>query len=206
VTLPDPPILIITDRRQCAETLEDRAAALFRGGCRWLSLREKDLAADDRLALLRRLIAIAHTFGATVGIHDDLAAALACRAPLHLPAHADSRVARKALGPDILIGKSCHTLTELQAAGDADYATLSPVFASPGKPGYGPALGAAGIAAIAAKAATPIVGLGGVTQFTVAHLAGTGIAGAAIMGEAMTIAEPAGWFSGILDAWRRWPN
>ncbi len=206
MTLPDPPILIITDRRQCAEPLEDRAAALFRGGCRWLSLREKDLPSQDRVALLRRLIAIAHPFGATVGIHDDLAAALACGAPLHLPAQADLRAARQALGPHILLGKSCHTPAELQAAGDIDYATLSPVFPSAGKPGYGPALGPAGIAAIAAKAAIRVVALGGITQFTLAQLAGTPIAGVSIMGEAMTIAEPAGWFAGILDVWRRGPG
>ena len=55
--LPYPPILVITDRMQCAEPLEVRAAALFRGGCRWLSLREKDLEPEQRRALLERLIA-----------------------------------------------------------------------------------------------------------------------------------------------------
>jgi thiamine-phosphate pyrophosphorylase len=86
MTLPDPPILVITDRSQCPESLEDRAEKLFRGGCRWLSLREKDLPASERLSLLRRLIAIGKNFGAQVGVHGDIDAALASGAALHLPA------------------------------------------------------------------------------------------------------------------------
>ncbi len=84
--LPWPPLLIITDRNQCPETLEARAAALFEGGCRWLSLREKDLAPASRLALLERLVDIGRKFGATVGVHDDLAASMACGTAVDLPA------------------------------------------------------------------------------------------------------------------------
>jgi len=58
VRLPDPPLLIITDRGQACRPLEDVAAACFAAGCRWLSLREKDMPPEERLALLRRLVAL----------------------------------------------------------------------------------------------------------------------------------------------------
>ena len=131
------PILIITDRTQCAEPLEARAVALFRGGCRWLSLREKDLQPAERRAMLERLVAVAQPFGATVGVHDDLAVALALRIPLHLPADGDLATARRTLD-GALLGKSCHNAAEIAAAakGGADYVTLSPFFPSVSKPGY----------------------------------------------------------------------
>jgi len=50
VSFPTPPIFVITGPYQCDEPLESRAEALFRGGCRWLSLREKDLPAAERAA------------------------------------------------------------------------------------------------------------------------------------------------------------
>lgn len=196
MTLPDPPILVITDRTQCLEPLEARALALFRGGCRWLSLREKDLAAPARRALLDRLIAIGREFGATVGVHEDAEAALACRCTLHLPASADLAAPRRALGADALIGQSCHNAAELaaSAAAGADYATLGPVFGTESKPGYRPTHAPADLAAMAARAGLPVLALGGIGAATVPRLAGTGFAGIAIMGEAMRIPDPEVWF------------
>ena len=41
--LPDPPLLLVTDRAQARRALAEVVAAVFAGGCRWVSLREKDL-------------------------------------------------------------------------------------------------------------------------------------------------------------------
>ncbi len=85
--LPEPPILVITDRRQARRPLEEVAEAAFAGGCRWLSLREKDLDPAARLALLRRLAAIGRGWGASVMVHADIEAARAAGAAgVHLPA------------------------------------------------------------------------------------------------------------------------
>jgi len=190
--LPDPPILIVTDWNQCAEPLEARAASLFRGGCRWLSLREKDVAPADRKALLERLIQVAQPFGATVGVHDDLAAALAYGVPLHLPSSANTAATRRALGKGPLLGKSCHAQADVAAAtkDGADYVTLSPFFATASKPGYRPSLDLAALNRIVAEAALPVLALGGVTRATLPGLAGRGLTGIAIMGEAMKTPDP----------------
>ncbi len=192
------PILVITDRTQCAEPLEDRATALFRGGCRWLSLREKDLGPAERRRLLERLIAVAEPFGATVGVHDDVDAAVALGVPPHLPADGDIAAARRTLG-GVLLGKSCHDAAEIAAAVEdgADYVTLSPFFPSASKPGYGTGLD---LNAVAAAASLPVLALGGVTLATLPQI--SNVAGVAIMGEAMRTPEPEGWFAEIADGVR----
>ncbi len=205
MNLPEPPILIITDRTQCPETLEKRAVALFEGGCRWLSLREKDLAPADRLTLLERLIDIGSRFGATVGVHSDLATAQACGAALHLSARSNIGHARRVLGDAALIGKSCHDLAEITAAlvEGADYATLSPIFISAGKPGYPPMPDSEASGAIDAGKPLPVLALGGVTHTTLPLILGTGFGGVAILGEAMTAPDPEKWFRGMHEIWAR---
>lgn len=186
------PILVITDRRQCTDTLEERAVALFAGGCRFLSLREKDMKPDERLALLRRLSALGRMFGATVAVHDDVGAAQACAAALHLPANGDVAQARRIMGAEALIGQSCHSRAEMlaAAAGGADYVTMGPVFASTSKPGYAPA---EDLPAAALDIPVPVLALGGIT-LDMLPLLPAGFGGVAVMGAAMTAAAPQDWF------------
>ncbi len=188
--LPDPPLLVITDRRQARRPLVEIAAALFAGGVRWLSLREKDLPPEERLALLRRLVALGRRYGATVGIHDDIAAAESADA-LHLPDGGSIAAARARLG-GALVGISAHDGAGVaQAAADgADYATLSPVFVSPSKPEYGPTLGLAAFGAAARAARLPVLALGGIDERTLPAAIAAGAAGAAVMGELMRADDP----------------
>ena len=46
--VPDPPLLVITDRRQARAPLADVVAAALAAGCRWVSMREKDLSVEDQ--------------------------------------------------------------------------------------------------------------------------------------------------------------
>ncbi|MGH7031103.1 MAG: thiamine phosphate synthase, partial [Stellaceae bacterium] len=163
--LPDPPLLVISDRGQARGSLLEVAQAAFAGGCRWFSLREKDLPPAERRDLLAALVELGRRFDATVMAHADIdAVAETGAAGVHLPSGGDPRAARAQLA-GALIGASAHSAAEaasLLAAG-ADYVTASPVFLTASKPGYGPALGLAGLAAIIAEAGGPAVALGGVT-------------------------------------------
>ena len=87
--------------------------------------------------------------------------------------------ARVALGAGALIGVSAHDGAGAAAAVDAgaDYVTLSPIFPSISKPGYGPALGLAAIREASAR--VPVLALGGVTHETVAECLDAGAAGGA---------------------------
>jgi len=192
MTLPDPPLLVISDRSQARRPLVEIAAAAFAGGCRWFSLREKDLPGAERRALLAELMALGRPYGATVMAHDDLDAAIATGAGgVHLPGGSDPAGARARL-PDGLIGASAHSPAEAAAliAAGADYVTISPVFLTESKPGYGPALGLDGLTAAAGAAHGPVVALAGITPLNAALCLRAGAAGVAVMGEVMRAADP----------------
>jgi thiamine-phosphate pyrophosphorylase len=114
--LPQPPLLVISDRGQARRPLIEIAAAAFAGGCRWFSLREKDLPAEQRRALLAELVALGRRYRATVMAHDDIEAVLATGADgVHLPGGGDAAAARERL-PRGLIGVSTHAAAEAAAA------------------------------------------------------------------------------------------
>lgn len=190
--LPDPPLLVISDRAQARDPIIEVAAAAFRGGCRWFSLREKDLAPTDRRALLAELIVLGRGFGATISVHDDIdAIAIAGAGAVHLPAGSNPVLVRSRLA-GALIGVSAHSPGEAQAllAAGADYVTVSPVFLTDSKPGYGPALGLDGLAATVTIARGPVVALAGITPANAAACLAAGAAGVAVMGEVMRAADP----------------
>ncbi len=191
--LPAPPLLVITDRRRVAGSLEDVVAAALHGGCRWFSLREKDLPGAEQVRLLTRLLALAHPRGARITVHGDPVLAVEAGADgVHLPSGASPAEARRRLGAGVLIGASAHGVAEAEAAGSAgaDYVTLSPVFPSASKPGYGPPLGLAGLADATARLAVPVIALGGVTAANAAGCLATGAAGVAVMGTIMAAPDP----------------
>ena len=200
--LPVPPLLVISDRRQARLPLPAVAEAAFAGGCRWFSLREKDLAEGDRRALLATLVALGRRYEAVVGVHEDVAAAAATDAgAVHLPGGGNPAAAR-ALLPGRLIGASAHSAEEAAALlrGGADYVTMSPVFLTASKPGYGPAVGLGGLAQATAAAPGPIVALGGVTAGNAAGCLAAGAAGIAVMGEIMRAADPRAAVEALLRA------
>jgi thiamine-phosphate pyrophosphorylase len=194
VRLPQPPLLVITDAGQASRPLLDVAEAAFAGGCRWLSLREKGLPAAERAALLRRLVALGHHWQALVMVHEDVAAAVAAGAGgVPLPAGGSPAAARRELGAAALIGLSAHGADEIAraAAEGADYVTLSPIFASASKPGYGPLLGSAELARLVAQAPLPVVALGGIADAaTVTAALAAGAQGVAVMGGVFAAADP----------------
>jgi thiamine-phosphate pyrophosphorylase len=202
VRLPVPRLLVISDRHQARRPLEEVAEAVFAGGCRWFSLREKDLPAEDRRPLLAALLAMGRRCGAVVTAHEDIEAVLAVHADgVHLPSGGSPEAARARL-PRALIGASAHSADEAAAllGAGADYVTASPVFLTASKPGYGPALGVEGLARIVARAPGPVIALGGISPQNAASCLATGARGIAVMGEIMRAADPQAIVERILRA------
>ncbi len=195
------PLLVITDRHQARHSIETIAAAVGRGGGRWLLLRDKDLAREERRDLALRLakIAVEHGFALSVSTDVDLAAEV--RAGVHLQAAAAVAPARRWLGAAAIIGVSAHGLDDVAAAAavEADYVTLSPIFLTDSKPGYGPALGTAALRA-PAGCEIPVLALGGVTAATAATCLAAGARGVAVMGEVMRSDDPARIVSDLASA------
>ena len=136
-------LLVVTDRHQASKPLPELVEELLDAGVRWIWLRDKDLPSGERRALAHDLAARAARYGATLTVGADVRwrprSAPACSsAPETMSRRRGTGSAARRS-----IGVSAHSLAEItaaQAAG-ADYATLSPIFASASKPGYGPALG-----------------------------------------------------------------
>ncbi len=191
-------LLVLTDRRQAtrrlagrraawrrasARALVDVVAAAVAGGARSVVLREKDLPRPGRLALASALRALLAPVGGRLIVAgpDPLGGTA-----VHL-ATADPT-------PEgvIFVGRSCHDAGELARLSTEDYATLSPVFATDSKPGYGPALGLSGLAALARGSRTPVLALGGVgCAEDAARCVAAGAAGVAVMGAVMRAPDPA---------------
>ncbi|NVO17910.1 MAG: thiamine phosphate synthase [Rhodoplanes sp.] len=199
--MPDPPLLVVTDRRQAARPLADSLDAAFAAGARWASIREKDLSKAEQAALAKQLLHVAERHGARLLLHGDPEVAKAAAlAGVHLPAGSDPQTARARLGEAALIGVSVHTPAEAARLDPAavDYALAGPAFATASKPGYGPALEGAGLAAMVRAARVPVLAIGGITVESVPEILAAGVAGVAVMGGVMRATDPG-------DAVRRLP-
>lgn len=186
-----PPLAVWTDRHATGgRPLLDVLRAAVDGGARWIVLREKDLPAPDRADLAARLAPLLSATGGTLSM-----AAPAAGDGLHLAATDAVPVPRPGL-----LGRSCHDRAEMAAAvaDGVDYLTLSPVFGTPSKPGYGPPLGTARLRALAAGCPVPVYALGGVRPGNAAACLRAGAAGVAVMGAAMRAADPAALVAALL--------
>jgi thiamine-phosphate pyrophosphorylase len=173
----------VTDRRLAARDLASVVDDAVSAGARWVWFRDKDLERQERLALARQILAaIGGRAVMTVGSDIGLAMELGLKA-VHLSMAADVAEARQNLGAQALIGLSAHSLDDVARAKamGADYITLSPIFETMSKPGYGPCLGL-GILRAATAVGIPIIALGGINPELVKAVMDEGVDGVAVMG------------------------
>lgn len=199
---PDFHLLAISDRHAFGRTWEDPMArwlhALGAAGAGALMLREKDL--DDRAlyGLARRArAALPPACRLLVNGRLDIACAAGADGA-HLPADGlPLPPLRARFGPRPLLGRSTHTLDEVERARDegADYVLFGPVWETPGK-------GAPqGLAALRRAAAygLPVLALGGITIERIPEVAEAGAAGAA----GIRLFQREEEFPAVVDAARR---
>jgi thiamine-phosphate pyrophosphorylase len=202
VRLPDPLLLLVTDRHQAGGALTDVVAAALAAGCRWVSLRERDLPLSEQIALLRSLRPLANRYGACLTLHGEARTAAAGAADgVHLAAGGRPQQARDLLGPDKLVGISIHGVGEARALDPAsvDYAVAGPAFLTDSKPGYGPALESDGVRTLASAARAPLIAIGGIEPARVAEIMAAGAAGIAVMGGVMRAADPGAVTAALLE-------
>ena len=176
-------LLVVTDRRLAARDLASVVDDAVSAGARWVWFRDKDLERRERLALARQILAaIGGRAVMTVGSDIGLAVELGLKA-VHLPMSADVAEVRQRLGAEAIIGLSAHSLVDvaLAKANGADYVTLSPIFATASKPGYGPTLGL-DILKGATALGIPIIALGEIKPGLAKPVINEGVDGIAVMG------------------------
>lgn len=187
------PLLLLTDRRQAAAPLVDVVAETVEAGARAVVLREKDLPRPERIELAAALAPVVHGVG---GLLLSAGEALPGCDGIHLPTagRAGGTDAPALSQPDPpVVGQSCHSADELcaAAAGGVDYVTLSPIYLTTSKPGYGPAIGLVGLGELVGMTSLPVYALGGIeTPDHVRSCRQAGAAGVAVMGAVMRSYEP----------------
>ena len=184
------PLLVLTDRTQCRRPLVDVVASAVSGGARTVVLREKDLPPDERARLAASLQALLEPVGGVLVLAGTGLAGPA----VHLSSADDVPRPRPSR-----LGRSCHDAADVRRATDegCDWVTVSPVRATASKPGYGPALGTAGVAALADG--PPAYALGGLTAADARPCLDAGAVGLAVMGAVMRAEQPDRVVADLLD-------
>ena len=166
-------------KRYCITDSPDVAARAACDGVDMIQIRAKELSARALARLVREVVANAGHSRILVNTRTDVA--LACGAHgVHLPAGSMApHTIRRIAPPGFLIGVSCHTIAELQAAEreGADFAVYGPVFPSVTKP-LTP-IGMQAFREAAASVRLPVFALGGVTAENSTHCMEAGAAGIA---------------------------
>lgn len=199
-------LVAITDRRLVQGDFCEAVRQALRGGATAVMLREKDLSGHDLFGLAEKLRMIATEEKAALIVNDRADVALAAGADaVHLGWTSPPTAAiRRAVGGRCKIGFSAHNLDLARQAEleGADYATFSPIFATPSKAGLVEEVGLNGLSEAAGRLAIPLVALGGITAVNARECIAAGAAGVAairaIFGES-DIVEAARRFRGSME-------
>lgn len=168
----------ITDTPLLAGRLQQSVAAALRGGAQLLQYRDKSDDKERRLAEATMLRDLCAAQGALFLVNDDIALAAAVNAPAVHIGQTDGQIseARRLLGPDAIIGVTCHDDIELarqaQAEG-ADYVAFGAFFRSSTKPEAIPAPLSL-LTQAKAELDIPVVAIGGITLDNASHVIAAG--------------------------------
>ena len=175
----------VTDRAWTGkQTLFEQAEAAMRGGITCLQLREKNMDKDEFLKEALEMKDLCRSYNVPLIINDDPYIAVKSGADgVHIGQKDMSlKEAREITGNGMIIGVTA-ALPELAVKAEkngADYIGSGAVFGSSTKADAKP-LSHDVLREITASVKIPVVAIGGITRDNMAKLAGTGIAGAALV-------------------------
>jgi thiamine-phosphate pyrophosphorylase len=175
----------VTDR----SWLEGRSLTLqteeaIRAGATFIQLREKALGYEAFLAQAREVRALASRYLIPFVINDNIEVALACGADgVHVgQKDRPADETRRLLGPGKILGVSVQTVSQAMAAQEsgADYLGVGAVFSTATKQDAAEVTFET-LRAICGAVRIPVVAIGGIQKDNVMKLAGSGIAGVAVV-------------------------
>ncbi|EGD53792.1 thiamine phosphate synthase [Gordonia neofelifaecis] len=199
-------LYLCTDARRELGDLVEFVRAAVDGGVDIVQLRDKnspgerefgELTVAEELDLLGRLRELTQAAGALLAVNDRADIAVAAGADvLHIgqddlpPSHA-----RRIVGPDVVIGRSTHSVEQaLEAAADddVDYFCTGPCWTTPTKPGRA-ATGLGLVASTAdARPSKPWFAIGGIDLPRVAEVTAAGAERIVVVRALTGAADPAG--------------
>ncbi len=175
----------VTDRSVLnGQSLYEAVEAALEGGVTLVQLREKEL---DNAAFLKEAIELTrlcHRYGVPLVVNDRLDVAMQSGADgVHLGQDdLPAAEARALLGPDMIVGVTAKTVEQarLAEAAGADYLGSGAVFGSSTKLNAQP-MTMDTLRSITQAVSIPVAAIGGINRNNILQLAGTGIAGAAVV-------------------------
>jgi thiamine-phosphate pyrophosphorylase len=191
-----PRFYLISDRRRMGPDPLAAALRLAAVGLPFFQWREKDRTTLDNYRFLQKLLDELRAAGARtqVIVNERVDTALALGIGVHLPEEGlPTKIARKLLGADAVIGRSAHSLDGARRARDegADFVTYSPVYDTPSKRIHGAPQGLEMLRVVTRDLGTfPVVALGGITLDRVLPCLEAGAAGVASIGAIWEAEDP----------------
>jgi thiamine-phosphate pyrophosphorylase len=189
-------LYLVCEAHPAGREPEEVLRPALQGGVDVVQLRDK--GGDDREIVeagrvFRRLC---DAYDALFIVNDQAELAIACAADgVHLGQDdASPREVRRLVGQDALIGVSTHSPEQIEAAGDADYISVGPVFATPTKPEYEP-VGTELVRVAADRATVPFFAIGGIDADNVDEVLEAGASRVAVVRairDAVDVGEAAG--------------
>jgi thiamine-phosphate pyrophosphorylase len=187
-------LYVVTGARRRQDDLDPFVNEILEAGVDIVQLREKDAEAGDVLRWAEVFRRAAERHGALFAVNDRPDVMLASGADgVHLGQN-DLHVpwARRIVGPDHLVGLSCHSAEDHATAPDeADYLTAGPVHETPTKPGR-PGTGLDLVRSAAANVTRPWFAIGGIDRDNVREVVGAGATRIVVVRAVTEADDPAG--------------
>ena len=175
----------VTDRHWLnGRTLSEVVRESLDGGATFIQLREKDLDEESFLKEARELKALCAEYKVPFVINDNVKIAKEIDADgVHVgQSDMEAGNVREKLGPDKIIGVSAQTVEQavLAEKRGADYLGVGAVFPT-GSKDDAEDVSKETLRAICEAVSIPVIAIGGISQDNVRELAGSGLAGIAVI-------------------------
>lgn len=175
----------VTDSRWLrGETLCSQVERAILGGATCVQLREKQLSGKALYAQAAELSALCRRYGVPLIVNDNVELALEIGADgVHVgQSDMQAGAVRRMAGDRLILGVTAKTVEQAKAAcaAGADYLGSGAVFGTETKMDARP-MSRETLESIVRSVPIPVVAIGGINRQNIASLAGTGVAGAAVV-------------------------
>ena len=194
--------LILDDQWASCCSLPDVLREAGQAGVKLVQYRNKTGSLKEAFSLASVLQAIAQEWGMLFIVNDRCDLAMALQADgVHLgQTDLPLVLARKLVGPDMLIGISTHNVEQVQMAteGGADYLGFGPIFSTNTKSNPDPVVGIQGMKSVRGLTRLPVFAIGGITTDSVHELTQAGANGVAVASGILNAADRQSAFTQFL--------
>ena len=169
----------ITDRKQFKREFEDQIKRMLDKGIRMFQLREKDLTPEEIFRYAEKMERLLDGYDAIFLVNDRVDIAVLSGADgVHIPENGIPIEPIKHKFPELIVGKSCHSLECAKKAEKegADFITFSPIFDTPKK---GTPKGIEKLKEVVGSVNIPVYALGGITEEKILEVLNAGAFGIA---------------------------